>query len=55
MILKRITDTLIEVDGGISAANIQRVVTAGADAVVAGNSVFGNADPIGAMHAIKSI
>ena len=55
MILKRNADTLIEVDGGISAANIQRVVTAGADAVVAGNSVFGNADPIGAMHAIKSI
>lgn len=32
---------LIEVDGGITAANVQQVVDAGADVVVAGTAVFG--------------
>lgn len=48
--LRRMVDarglaTLIEVDGGISAANAGEVYAAGADAVVAGNAVFGAADP----------
>ena len=37
--------TLIEVDGGISAANAAEVYAAGADALVAGSAVFGAADP----------
>lgn len=37
--------TLIEVDGGISAANAREVFDAGADAVVAGSAVFRAADP----------
>ena len=36
---------LIEVDGGISAANAAEVFAAGADALVAGSAVFGAADP----------
>jgi ribulose-phosphate 3-epimerase len=55
MIAQKGAKSLIEVDGGISSKNIQQIVNAGANAVVAGNSVFGNADPVGAMHAIKSI
>jgi len=39
------TGTLIEVDGGISAANAAEVFAAGADALVAGSAVFGAADP----------
>ena len=35
----------IEVDGGISEETVGRVVKAGADLLVAGNSVFGNGDP----------
>ncbi len=36
---------LIEVDGGISAANAAEVFAAGADALVAGSAVFGADDP----------
>ncbi len=35
----------IEVDGGIGLENIERAVRAGADVLVAGNSVFGSDDP----------
>lgn len=38
-------DFLIEVDGGISAANAAELFDAGADALVAGSAVFGAADP----------
>jgi len=37
--------TLIEVDGGISAANARAAYDAGADVLVAGSSVFGAGDP----------
>jgi ribulose-phosphate 3-epimerase len=35
----------IEVDGGIALENLERAVQAGADVLVAGNSVFGSEDP----------
>ena len=38
-------DTLIEVDGGISAANARELFDAGAEALVAGSAVFHAADP----------
>ena len=38
-------NTLIEVDGGISARNAGELYAAGADALVAGSSIFGAADP----------
>ena len=37
--------TIIEVDGGISSHNAREVYQAGADVLVAGNAVFGAADP----------
>jgi len=37
---------LIEVDGGITAANVRSVVEAGADVVVAGTAVFGGMGPV---------
>ena len=37
--------TVIEVDGGISSHNAREVYQAGADVLVAGNAVFGAADP----------
>ncbi len=48
--LRRMADAcgsrcLIEVDGGISAANAAAIFDAGADVLVAGSSVFGAADP----------
>lgn len=38
-------DTIIEVDGGLSSHNARAVYEAGADVLVAGNAVFGAADP----------
>jgi ribulose-phosphate 3-epimerase len=35
---------LIEVDGGIGAANVEAVAAAGADVIVAGTAVFGSSD-----------
>ena len=40
-------DTLIEVDGGISAANARELFDAGAEVLVAGSAVFHAADPEG--------
>ena len=38
-------DFRLEVDGGITPDNVGDVVRAGADWIVAGNAVFGAADP----------
>lgn len=42
----------IEIDGGVSAANAERVTAAGADVLVAGSAVFGAPDPAEAVRAI---
>jgi ribulose-phosphate 3-epimerase len=42
----------IEVDGGIGLENIERAALAGADVLVAGNSVFAAADP---PHALRDM
>jgi len=39
------TATMIEIDGGVSAANARELYEAGCDALVAGSAVFGAADP----------
>jgi len=44
----------IEVDGGIGLANAARAVQAGADVLVAGNSVFGANDPPEALRRMRS-
>jgi ribulose-phosphate 3-epimerase len=36
----------IEVDGGVSLKTVARIVTAGAEILVAGNAVFGQGDPM---------
>ena len=44
---------LIEIDGGINQKNVRKIIEAGADAVVAGSSVFKAEDPIAAIAALK--
>ena len=44
---------LIEVDGGISAANAADVVAAGADMLVTGSAVFGQEDRAATIQAIR--
>ncbi len=45
----------IEVDGGIDAATGAQTVAAGANVLVAGNSIFNAPDPIKAVHALKAL
>jgi ribulose-phosphate 3-epimerase len=45
MIDDRGLDTLIEVDGGVTMENAGEIVAAGADVLVAGNTVFSAPDP----------
>jgi ribulose-phosphate 3-epimerase len=47
--------SLIEVDGGVNAQNAKLLVEAGADALVAGNYVFGHQHPTEAISAIKHL
>lgn len=46
---------LIEVDGGVNLETGQQLVTAGADALVAGSFVFKSADPIATIQALKEL
>ena len=47
--------TLIEVDGGVTLENAESIVKAGADALVAGSTVFKAKDPVAAIAALKQI
>jgi len=43
----------LEIDGGIDPTTIVDAVTAGADTIVAGSSIFGRPDPVVAMQALE--
>lgn len=45
----------IEIDGGVTLHNAQELIDAGADVLVAGNTVFKSADPTGTIQALASI
>jgi ribulose-phosphate 3-epimerase len=45
---------LIEIDGGIDPTTARPVAEAGADILVAGNAIYGQADPIAAMQNIRA-
>lgn len=45
---------LIEVDGGVSESNVKELATKGADALVAGNSVFNTSDPAAAIRTLSA-
>ena len=46
---------LIEVDGGVTEENARSIIEAGADVLVAGNTVFKAADPEAMIRSLKSI
>jgi ribulose-phosphate 3-epimerase len=54
-ILKKGAKTLIEIDGGVTLENAAALVKAGADVLVAGNTVFAAKDPIATIAALKAI
>ena len=45
----------IEIDGGVTLENAKSIIEAGADVLVAGNTVFKAADPIGMIAALKNL
>ncbi len=53
MIREQDTDTLIEVDGGVTVGNAPRLVKAGVNVLVAGNTVFSSDDPIKTIQQLK--
>jgi ribulose-phosphate 3-epimerase len=44
----------LQVDGGVDAGNIARLVAAGADTFVAGAAVFGTPDPAAALRGLRT-
>ena len=48
-------NTLIEVDGGVTIANAKSIVEAGANVLVAGNTVFSSKEPKAVISALKAI
>jgi len=45
----------IEIDGGVTLENAPSIIAAGADVLVAGNTVFKSADPKGIISQLKSL
>jgi ribulose-phosphate 3-epimerase len=48
-------DVKIEVDGGVTLENAPAIIQAGADVLVAGNTVFKSADPKATIAALKKL
>jgi ribulose-phosphate 3-epimerase len=55
MITEKNLPTLIEIDGGVTLDNASSIVKAGADVLVAGNTVFKSADPEATIAALKKL
>ncbi|MCX6273023.1 MAG: ribulose-phosphate 3-epimerase [Bacteroidetes bacterium] len=53
MILEQGLPTLIEVDGGVDLNNAASLKSAGADILVAGNTVFGSVNPLNTIALLK--
>lgn len=55
LIEKNNSNTLIEVDGGVTVQNAGRLFEAGADVLVAGNTVFSSDNPVSTIQELKSV
>ena len=55
MINERNLNVLIEIDGGVTLENASSIVAAGADVLVAGNTVFKSANPKDTISKLKNI
>lgn len=49
------SNCLIEIDGGVTLENAKEILAAGADVLVAGNTVFKSADPKATIAALKAL
>lgn len=55
MINERGLKVQIEIDGGVTLENTPSIIAAGADVLVAGNTVFKSADPKATIHQLKTL
>ena len=55
MIMQGGHQVLIEIDGGVTLANAASIIEAGADVLVAGNTVFKSSNPTETITALKNI
>ena len=55
MIERHGVNVKIEIDGGVTLENAKQIVEAGADVLVAGNTVFGSKNPTETIAQLKSI
>ena len=55
MIAEKKLNVLIEIDGGVTIENAPDIVKAGADVLVAGNTVFKSNDPKGTITKLKAV
>lgn len=55
LITRKGLNTLIEVDGGVNIETARRLLTAGADILVAGNFVFKSPDPLQTIKDLKAL
>jgi ribulose-phosphate 3-epimerase len=55
LITEKGSSALIEIDGGVTLENAANIVHAGADVLVAGNTVFGATNPIETIKQLRSI
>jgi ribulose-phosphate 3-epimerase len=53
MIVERQLNVRIEIDGGVDRANIEAVVAAGAEIIVAGSAIFGKPDAEAAVRELR--
>ena len=54
MITEKQLEVRIELDGGIDRSNIETVVSAGAEIIVAGSAIFGTTDPKAAVEDLRA-
>lgn len=55
LIVEKGSKALINIDGGVTLENAAEIVGAGADALVAGSTVFGSKDPIRTIQELKDV
>jgi ribulose-phosphate 3-epimerase len=55
MIVEKGATTLIEIDGGVTLDNAGSILAAGADVLVAGNTVFSSSDPTATIAALRAL
>jgi ribulose-phosphate 3-epimerase len=54
LILKKSSEALIEVDGGVTLENASRLIQSGVDVLVAGHAIFSSGNPEEAIRLFKS-